>query len=895
MSIFNIFKSDNTRSLRRLDKIAQKVESLNDYYLNLTDDELKATTNILKDKLANGSSVSDILPDALAAAREASFRVIGQRPYHVQILGAIALFQGRIAELKTGEGKTLMGTLAAYLVGLEGKGVHIVTVNEYLASRDAEWMGKILKFLGLTVGISLNSMDANEKRAAYACDVTYSTNNELGFDYLRDNMQLRKEDRVTRGYHFAIVDEVDSILIDEARTPLIISGRGMKSNETYKTAAKFAKSLKSDDYEIDEKDRAVRLIESGIEKAEKFFGVENLSDIDNIELNHHINNAIKAQFIMKKDDNYIVGNDEIIIVDEFTGRLMEGRKYSNGLHQAIEAKEGVEIKDENKTLATITFQNFFRQYTKLSGMTGTAKTEELEFNKIYNLDVVVVPTNLPIRRKDAPDKIYQTESMKHASFVEEIKHIHEKGRPILVGTVTIEKSELYSDLLKKAGIPHNVLNAKNHQKESEIIAQAGRRGQVTIATNMAGRGTDIMLGGNPEFMAKQKMRANGFTDEQIEFSTSFLPTDDKELEDARTQYKTYLKEFKNQCDQEKIEVVTLGGLHIVGTERHESRRIDNQLRGRAGRQGDPGSSIFLVSLEDDLMRRSGVDKAQGIFRLLNVSDFQSKILSKQIEGAQRRIESFNFGARSAVLKFDDINNNQRETIYKERNRVLDGANVHNEVIDMINELARNAVYSLLDYDTPWDEWEVVAINNSLNNRILPEEHNFVTSAIIEDLEVNELADLVAQEAIRVYEEKCLQIKEMGLDYLEIERNILLRVVDTLWMDHIDYMEMLRHEIGLRAYGNHDPVIAYKQESSEIFENMVQRIREEVAMFLLNFKVNINVERRGAVAPAVQPNQLVTNASEKQAPTRKKTTKNVGRNDACPCGSGKKFKHCCVDN
>lgn len=892
MSLFNIFKSDNARSLNKLEKIARTVDEKQDYYKGLSDDELKNTTNILKEKLANGSTVEEILPDAFACIREASQRIIGQTPYHVQVMGAIALFQGRVAELKTGEGKTLMGTMAAYLVALEGKGVHIVTVNEYLATRDAEWMGKILKFLGLTVGVSLNSMDAEEKRKAYACDVTYSTNNELGFDYLRDNMQHRKEDKVCRGYHFAIVDEVDSILIDEARTPLIISGRGMKSNETYKTAARFALTLKPSDYEIDEKERAIRLNEIGIEKAEVFFGVENLSDIDNIELNHHINNAIRAQFIMKKDDNYIVSDGEIIIVDEFTGRLMEGRKYSNGLHQAIEAKEGVEIRDENKTLATITFQNFFRQYTKLSGMTGTAKTEEIEFNKIYNLDVVVVPTNLPIRRKDYPDKILQTEKAKHQAFIDEIKLIHEKGRPILVGTVTIEKSELYSSLLKKAGIAHSVLNAKNHQKESEIIAQAGKLGQVTIATNMAGRGTDIMLGGNPEFMAKQKMRELSFTDEQIEFCTSFLPTDDKELEEARNKYKEYLSTFKKQCDEEKRQVIILGGLHIVGTERHESRRIDNQLRGRAGRQGDPGSSVFLVSLEDDLMKRFGADRMQGIFKMFNISDFQSKVLSKQIENAQRRIEAFNFSARASVLKFDDINNSQRETIYTERNRVLEGANVHSEVIDMINEFAKNTAHSVLDDNQPFYEWDLQAANASLNNRVLPENYNFLTEELVEDLSAEEVADLVAQQAIRIYEEKCSEIKSINLDYLEIERNILLKVVDTLWMDHIDFMEILRNEIGLRAYGNHDPVIAYKKESSEMFERMVERIREEVAMFLLNYKVN--VQRRAPIAPAVKTSDLATNAGEGSAPVKKRTSNSVGRNASCPCGSGKKYKHCCLN-
>jgi len=886
-----IFRSENSRNVGKLEKIALKVEALEEEYRKLTDDELKAKTEEFKTRLANGEKSIDILPEAFATVREASDRVMGLRHFHVQIIGGIALFQGRIAEMKTGEGKTLTETLPAYLVALEGKGVHIVTVNEYLSKRDAEWMGKIFKFLGLTVGVSSHDMNPDEKRQAYACDITYSTNNELGFDYLRDNMVIRREDRVGRGYHFAIVDEVDSILIDEARTPLIISGRGMKSNEMYKTASRFAKNLRSDDYEIDEKEKAVRLNEKGIRRAERFFNVDNLSDIANIELNHHINNAIKAQFIMKKDNNYIVKDGEVIIVDEFTGRLMEGRKYSNGLHQAIEAKEGLQIKDENKTLATITFQNFFRIYDKISGMTGTAKTEEVEFNKIYNLDVVTIPTNLPVRRFDYPDIIYITERAKIDAIVEEVRKIHETGRPVLIGTVTIEKSELLSNALRKAKIDHQVLNAKNHARESEIVAQAGRLNAVTLATNMAGRGTDILLGGNPEFLAKQKLRELGYNDAQIDFCTSLIATDNEELQKAREEYNLYYNEFKKVTAEEKKEVITLGGLHIIGTERHESRRIDNQLRGRAGRQGDPGSSVFFVSMEDELIRRFGGERMQGIARFFKVDEdtpFQIKLLSKQIENAQRRIEGYNFSARHTVLKFDDINNQQRELIYKERDKVLDGTNINSEVVDMMTELANNLVYSQIDDDDSWDEWDVEEINEALNGKVFPAEYNFVTEEMVEGKEAQELADIVAQEVIRRYNEKCEEIKKINIDPYKIERDMLLRVVDSLWMDHIDYLEQLRGEIGLQAYGNHDPVVAYKKESFEAFEKMVNQIREEIATFLLNYKINIEIKQKSA--PVDHSKEAITNSDKTAGPASSK--KLTGRNDTCPCGSGKKYKNCC---
>ncbi|MBP5651683.1 MAG: preprotein translocase subunit SecA [Clostridia bacterium] len=906
MAFLGIFKSDNERHIAKLEKIASKIEALADKYAALSDDELKDTTRVLKERLAKGETLNDILPDAYAAVRETSTRVMGKRHFHVQLLGGIALFQGRIAEMKTGEGKTLTETLPAYLIALEGKGVHIVTVNEYLSGRDADWMGKIFKFLGLTVGVSKHDMSPDEKRKAYNCDILYSTNNELGFDYLRDNMVVRKEDRVGRGYHYAIIDEVDSILIDEARTPLIISGRGMKSSETYKNAARFAKGLKRDqDYVIDEKEKAIRLTEDGIARAERYFKVANLSDIENIELNHHINNALKAQFIMKLDENYIVRDGEVLIVDEFTGRIMEGRKYSNGLHQAIEAKEGLEIRDENKTLATVTFQNFFRLYDKISGMTGTAKTEETEFNKIYNLDVVTIPTNLPIRRVDSPDIIYMHEKAKFEAVVEEVKKIHATGRPILVGTVTIDKSEKLSEMLRRAKIRHNVLNAKNHAQESEIIAQAGRLNAVTIATNMAGRGTDILLGGNPEFLAKHQMKELGATDEQIEFCTSFVTTDNEELNKLRDQYNKYYERFKVDTDAEKEKVVELGGLHIIGTERHESRRIDNQLRGRSGRQGDPGSSVFFVAMDDELIRRFGGEKMQGIMRFFHLDEntpFQIGLLSKQIENAQRRIEGFNFGARHNVLKFDNINNSQREIIYGERNRVLDGANVHNEIVDMINELAKNAVYENIDQEVMFDEWDLDALNTGLAHKIVGDNEHFVTEDMVDGLTAEELADLVAQEAIRVYEEKCKSVAQMGIDYTRIERDILLRVVDTLWMDHIDFLEMLRSEIGLRAYGNQDPIIAYKQEAFDAFENMTQRIRKETATFMMTYKINIehrpnSSEQKPAepkeVSKAPRPQDMITN--EKSTEQAKTKGKLVGRNDPCPCGSGKKYKNCCGKN
>lgn len=898
MGLFSyLFASDNTRNIKRLEKIVQKVESHIPDFENKTDEELKEQTTIFKDRLSKGETLDDLLPEAYAVVREACKRVLNKTPYHVQIMGGIALYQGRIAEMKTGEGKTITEAFPAYLQALNGEGVHIVTVNEYLAKRDTEWIGKIFNFLGLTVGCTLSRMEPAKKKAAYACDITYGTNSEFGFDYLRDNMVRRAIDRVQRGHAFAIVDEVDSVLIDEARTPLILSGMSGKGTDDYKKAAAFVRVLRPNDYIIDEKEKAIRLDESGVAKAEKYYNVKNLMDIENIELNHYINNALRAQFIMKKDNNYIVKDDKILIVDEFTGRVLEGRQYSNGLHQAIEAKERVTIREENRTQATITYQNYFRLYKKLSGMTGTAKTEETEFNKIYNLDVVTIPTNLPVIRKDYNDVVYATAEAKYRNVVKEIKRIHETGRPVLVGTVTIEKSEMLSKALKREKIPHNVLNAKNHELESEIIAQAGRLNQVTIATNMAGRGTDILLGGNPEFMTKARMKELGYNDAQIEFCTSFANHGgNPELVIAKENFDKLLKQYTDICNEEKKKVVELGGLAIIGTERHESRRIDNQLRGRAGRQGDPGSSVFYVSFEDELIRRFGGDKLQSMVRFFKIDDdtpFQVRILTRSIEAAQKRIEGYNFSIRHNVLKFDNVLNEQREIIYGERNKVLDGLNIHNEIIDMINEVTRNIVLAHLDPDKTEDEWDLDELNTALNGKVLPKDYNFVTLDKIEDMEADEVADLVAQEAITLYDQRKDKIvsefaPEFRIDWDSIERDVLLRTVDKEWMEHIDFMDILRKEIGLRAYGNHDPVVEYKQEGMTAFENMISRIQESVVTFLCNVNVS---KPRIVIEPAKV--KLQTNApQEKESAT---STKVVDRNAPCPCGSGRKYKNCCGKN
>ncbi len=883
-----IFGNDNTRSIKKLKKIADKVVALEEEFSKKTDDELRAKTEELKERVKNGESLLSVLPEAFANVREGAFRVLNMKHFYVQILGGIALFQGRIAEMGTGEGKTLVSTLPAYLNALTGKGVHVVTVNEYLAQRDAEWMGKVHRFLGLTVGVSLRGMDYADKRKAYNCDITYLTNNEAGFDYLRDNMVVRKEDRVARGYEFAIVDEVDSILIDEARTPLIISGRGMKSSDIYVSANNFAKSLNEEDYEIDLKTKAINLTESGIAKAERYFAVENISDVDNIELNHHINNAIKANYIMIKDENYIVKDGEILIVDEFTGRIMKGRRYSDGLHQAIEAKEGVEIKDENKTLATITFQNFFRLYKKLSGMTGTAKTEEGEFNQIYNLDVVQIPPNKPNIRHDEPDIIYKTIPAKLKALANHIKEVHETGRPVLVGSITIDKSEEISDALKRLGVKHFVLNAKNHELESEIVAQAGRKNAVTIATNMAGRGTDILLGGNPEFMAIKKMKEENFTDEQISFATSYVSSDNPELNEARKKYQEYYAEFKSITDKEKEEVKDLGGLHIVGTERHESRRIDNQLRGRAGRQGDPGSSVFYISLEDDLAKRFGGERMLSVANFFKVDDdmpMQFRILSKQIENAQKRIELRHFSARKSVLQFDDVLNKQRHIIYEERNKVLDGNDVHDQVVEMFPEIVTEAVTSAVSIEKYYKEWNLEELNASLERKqLFPHGTNLITEDYVKDLEGEELIAKIIKDVEARYASKMAEAEELGIKFSDFERYVLLRVVDSLWMDHIDQMTMLRNEIGLQGYGQHDPIVAYKKIGFDMFDEMISKIREQTALFLLNINVEKKPEPKQIAKPIIFVEQKTVKADSK-----------TGRNAPCPCGSGKKFKNCCGKN
>ena len=769
-------------------------------------------------------------------------------------------------------------------------------MNEYLARRDADWMGKVHRFLGLSVGVSISGMNDKQKREAYACDITYCTNNELGFDYLRDNMVVKRENRVQRGYNFAIVDEVDSILIDEARTPLIISGRGMKSSQAYYSADRFAKTLKAEeDFEIEPKQKTIHLTESGIEKAERFFKVDNLSDINNIELNHYIMNALKANFIMKADENYIVKDDEILIVDEFTGRLMEGRRYSDGLHQAIEAKEGVNIKDENKTLATVTFQNYFRLYKKLSGMTGTAKTEESEFNGIYNVDVITIPPNRPNNRKDYSDIVYRTENGKIGAIIEEIKDRNATGQPVLVGTITIEKSELISKALTKARIRHTVLNAKNHQQESEIVAQAGRKGAVTIATNMAGRGTDILLGGNAEFMAKKRMRDENFEEEEISFATSLLTSEDEKLNNARDVYNKYYEEFKKVTDAEKQEVIELGGLHIIGTERHESRRIDNQLRGRAGRQGDKGSSIFYLSLEDDLIKRFAGDKLQKVADFLRIDDstpLQMRMLTNQIEGAQKRIEAQNYANRKTVLHFDDVMNKQREIIYGERNRVLDGVDVHEQIMEMIPDVVSKIANLYLDADKPYFEWNLSSINNGLEDKLFPKGTNLVTEDFVDECEISDVIDKIVNVLNEKYQKNVDITKEVGLDFSNIERFILLRVVDTLWMDHIDQMQILRNEIGLQAYAQRDPVVEYKRQGFEMFDNMIERIKEDTTAFLVNAKIEINKVSPTQPTQPQMPKQYqkAEVVSEQKTVTHDK--KEVGRNDPCPCGSGKKYKNCC---
>ena len=883
LSIFN----ENERKVRKLRKIAEKIDALAPEYAALSDEQLAAKTAEFKESLAQGKTLDDILPDAFATVREAADRVLGLRPFFVQLMGGIALHQGRIAEMGTGEGKTLVATMPSYLNALTGKGVHVVTVNDYLASRDAAWMGKVHRFLGLSVGVVVPGMKNEEKRAAYASDITYCTNNELGFDFLRDNMVVRKADKVQRELNFAIIDEVDSILIDEARTPLIISGRGGKSGDLYKQADSFARTLREgDDFTIEEKERTVMLTDDGVAKAERYFHVANLTDLDNTELYHHIQQALKAHNLMKRDRDYIVSDGEVLIVDEFTGRIMIGRRYNEGLHQAIEAKEHVQIRSENKTLATITFQNFFRMYRKLSGMTGTAKTEEEEFKGIYSLDVVTIPPNKPSQRKDENDKIYTKIDGKLRAIVADIEECFKKGQPVLVGTVSVEKSEQLSDMLKRKGIRHNVLNAKFHKQEAQIIAQAGKYKAVTIATNMAGRGTDIMLGGNAEFQAKERMERDGFAPEIIEMATSPHDYNDDAVREAKEVFRHHYDAFKKICDEEKEKVIEVGGLRVIGSERHESRRIDNQLRGRSGRQGDPGSTVFYISMEDDIARIFGGDRMKTIAETMRFDDdtpISNGVISRQIERAQRLVEGRNFSIRKQVLSYDDVMNAQRELIYKERGKVLDGMDVHDQIIEMIGDLAEEIIGYYADYKTDYNTWDYQAFNAALEQRMLPKDTNLMTPELCSCYDVYKLKDAVLKIALDDYEKKIERLKADGMNFGELERVILLRTVDSKWMDHIDAMDALRRGIGLRGYGQRDPVIAYRQEGWEMFEDMVSRIHSETAAVLLK----VQVEKREEGAPA----KLSQNIATAQKTIVNKSAK-VGRNDPCPCGSGLKYKNCC---
>ena len=897
MGLFSFFaNADNRKSIKRLQTIVDKVNAQESRFAAMSDDELRGMTDIFRDRLRNNyETLNDILPEAFAVVREAGKRVLEMRHFDVQIMGGACLHQGRIAEMRTGEGKTLVATLPAYLNALEGKGVHIVTVNDYLAKRDAEWMGKIHRFLGLTVGVAVSGMDNKEKRAAYACDITYATNNELGFDYLRDNMVTRARDKVQRELNFAIIDEVDSILIDEARTPLIISGRGGKSSEMYVQVQAFARTLKPDDYEIEEKKKAINLSESGITKAEKFFNVENLADLDNTELNHYINNALRANFIMKRDQDYIVDKNEVLIVDEFTGRVMVGRRYSEGLHQAIEAKEHVRIQSENKTMATITFQNFFRLYPKLSGMTGTTKTEETEFKGIYNLDVVTIPTNKPNARIDENDVIYKTVKAKLDAVVADITDCYMRGQPVLVGTTTVEKSEHLSTMLRHNKIPHSVLNAKNHEREAEIIAQAGKKGSVTIATNMAGRGTDILLGGNPEYLALQRMRKEGMPEEEVSAAVSYYNTDDEAVLHARAVFRQYYDEFKKETDKNKAEVIAVGGLRIIGTERHESRRIDNQLRGRAGRQGDIGSTIFYLSMEDDVLRLFGGERMQAIANAFGTDDntpLSMGLLSKAIENAQRSIEGRNYDIRKQVLEYDNVMNQQRTIIYSERNKVLYGENIHNEILAMMKDEVSVIVDDYTDPHKDWPEWDYEELNKEIERKLLPGDPEFLTRDRLEKWTLSEIKDQIYNAMMAYYDAKIDSAKQLGLDFSEVERVILLRAVDFRWMDHIDQMDFLRRGIGLKAYGNQDPVIAYKKEGFDLFERMNANIQSDTVSMLMHVNIEKAPSREEKKVDLVMSGGSEGAKSPRQAQA---VSKKIGRNDPCPCGSGKKYKNCCGKN
>jgi preprotein translocase subunit SecA len=928
-----VFGDWNAKEIKRIEKIADRIEVLDREMQQLSDEELRGKTDAFKERLADGEGLDDILPEAFAVCREAAWRSLGMKHFRVQLIGGIVLHEGNIAEMKTGEGKTLVATLPVYLNALSGQGVHVVTVNDYLAKRDMEWMGKLYTFLGLSVGCVVHGITTEERRQAYLADVTYGTNNEFGFDYLRDNMVIYKEDQMQRPLNFAIVDEVDSILIDEARTPLIISGQGAKSTDLYKMADRFVRTLRiEEDFTVEEKDKSVSITEEGVEKCEKYFGIENFSDPENMEINHHVQIALKAHSLMRRDVDYIEKEGEIVIVDEFTGRLMFGRRYSDGLHQAIEAKEGIEVRRESKTLATITLQNYFRMYRKLAGMTGTAKTEELEFTDIYNMQVVMIPTNQPIARDDYQDSIYASQRGKLAAIVEEIAERHQSGQPILVGTISIEKSEQISELLKKRGVHHNVLNAKQHQREAEIIAEAGRLNAVTIATNMAGRGTDIILGGNPEFEARKEMRKLGYEEEAISFASSFVPLKEPELLDARKVYHELLQKFTEERRDEQEQVRALGGLHIIGTERHEARRIDNQLRGRSGRQGDPGSTQFFIGLDDDLMRLFGGEKIQNVISKLGVEEgeaIEAGLLTKSIENAQKKVEGRNYGIRKYVLQYDDVMNRQRSIIYSQRNKVLMGEDLREHILSMMQDHADELADFCSAISKYAEEWDFEDLNRKLKavSQSLPELHYTQEQLQILDREI--LASDIMELFDTAYRAK---EQEIGPERMrELERMILLRIVDNKWMDHIDAMDQLKTGIGLRSLGQQDPAAAYANEGFDMFEYMVRSINDEMIHFCFNVTVQTQAQRREILGSGTGRKDEVISAlqegkpsspqagspvytisgglhgspsagaaptpqpSQQAKPQPIKVDKAPGRNEPCPCGSGKKYKNCCGRN
>ena len=921
MSILNkIFKSYSEKEVKRVKPIVDKINGLEGEMAKLSDSELRAKTDYFKNQLKEGKTLDDILPEAFAVVREASKRVLGMRHFDVQLIGGIILHQGRIAEMKTGEGKTLVATLPVYLNALEGKGVHVITVNDYLAKRDSEWMGKLYKFLGLSVGLVIAGMEPKEKQEAYNADITYGTNNEFGFDYLRDNMVIYKDQLVQRGLHYAIIDEIDSILIDEARTPLIISGRANESSDLYKKADNFVRRLtpkviveedvkdfdqaednEKYDYIVDLKAKSASLTQKGIKKAEDAFGLENFNDLENSTLVHHVNQALRAHGIMKKDIDYIVKDGEVLIVDEFTGRIMYGRRYNNGLHQAIEAKEHVKIADESKTLATITFQNLFRMYDKLSGMTGTAMTEEAEFEEIYNLDVVAIPTNKPMIRKDENDVIYKNEDAKYRAIVESIKESHKKGQPVLVGTVSIEKSEKLSKLLKKEGIKHEVLNAKYHEKEAEIIAQAGKFGAVTIATNMAGRGTDIMLGGNSEFLAKEEMRKSKVSKELIEEANTYYETDDKDILNAREQFKKLVQKYEEQIKEEKQKVIDAGGLKIVGTERHESRRIDNQLRGRSGRQGDIGESKFYIGLDDDLMKIFGGDAITKVYNTLGADEnmpIESRIISNAVENAQKKVEGRNFSIRKNVLKYDDVMNAQREIIYKQRREVLDGENIHDNIVNMIQFVADNIPNMFIENGEEGTEnkLNIESLNNEITTIFGIDMLDYIKE---HQNKPEEIADELKKKALEIYKQKEEEITSEQMR--ELERVVMLKVVDEKWMNHIDSMDELKNGIGLRAYGQKDPVVQYRLEGFDMFDEMINDIKFDVTKILMHIRQQREIKRQETVKITGEALEAIhsVDGGAKIGTDVDRTVRNdgpkVGRNDPCPCGSGKKYKNCCGKN